>query len=383
MMPAVFERRGFRIGAVAALLVLAVMFPLFFQPLSGVTDDATTALAYVVMALGLNVVVGYAGLLDLGYVAFFALGAYCTGWLASGFHAHVNDGAGLALGVDGMVATLPGIHVNFLLVVLVAAAVTALAGAIIGLPTLRLRGDYVAIVTLAFGEIISRLAINGSDIRIGGFQLTNGRQGITPVDQIELPFFGAFDNVLSLRPYYWLALALVVVAVYVNLKLRGSRLGRAWVAIREDEDVAESMGIPLVRTKLAAYACGAAFGGVAGAFLGSYLSAVNADQFQISFSILIFAMLVLGGLGSVSGAVLGALILSLINTRVIPDVVNDLPARFGLDFDVSEISFGIFGFLLLAMMLMRPAGLLPERRHRVALERARHAAPDEQPGVRP
>jgi len=365
------RRRTVRRPALAGLLAVAILFPLFFQPLSSVTDNVTTALAYVVMALGLNIVVGFAGLLDLGYVAFFALGAYCTGWFASGFYAQVDHGHGISLGVSGLVAGQPGIHLTFLLVVVIAVAVTAIAGAVIGLPTLRLRGDYIAIVTLAFGEIISRIAINGTDVHIFGYQLTNGRQGITPVDPISLPGVGTFDSTLTLRPYYWLALALVVIALAVNVRVRESRLGRAWIAIREDEDVAESMGIPLVRTKLTAYACGAAFGGVAGAFLGSYLSAVNADQFQISFSILIFAMLVLGGLGSVSGAVLGAIVLSLINTRLIPDILLNLPSKVGLNFDMSQIAFGIFGFLLLIMMLLRPQGLLPERRHRLALERAR------------
>jgi branched-chain amino acid transport system permease protein len=153
----------------------------------------------------------------------------------------------------------------------------------------------------------------------------------------------------------------------VNFRLRDSRLGRAWVAVREDEVAAASMGVPLVRTKLLAYATGAAFGGMAGAFLGSYLNTVNADQFLFSFSIFILSMIILGGLGSIWGVVLGAVVLSFINTRLIPDVLNDLPSKVGLNFDLTQLSFGIFGFLLVIMMVLRPQGLLPERRRRLEL----------------
>jgi branched-chain amino acid transport system permease protein len=325
------------------------------------------------MTLGLNVVVGYAGLLDLGYVAFFALGAYAAGWLASPYFATVNGGKGLHVWAGDVLASAPGIHLNFLLVIVAAVCLTALAGILIGLPTLRLRGDYVAIVTLAFGEIIGRLAVNGPQIHLGpGAALTNGRQGITPVDPVQLPGLAPFDGSVSLRPWYWFALALVVVALVVNLQLRDSRLGRAWVAVREDEDVAASMGIPLVRTKLLAYATGAALGGVSGAFLGSYLNTVNADQFQVSFSIFVFAMLVLGGLGSVWGAVLGAIVLSFVNSTLIPDVLNGLPQKLGLNMDLTQVSFGIFGALILIMTLVRPAGLLPAERSRRA-----HIEPDD------
>jgi branched-chain amino acid transport system permease protein len=350
----------------AVLIFGAALLPFFFETGSSFIDDAITALAYVVMALGLNIVVGFAGLLDLGYVAFFALGAFTMGWLGSGFADKAGGGHGIHIGVSGFLSNQPGIHVNFLLVLVAAVVVTAIAGAVIGLPTLRLRGDYIAIVTLAFGEIVYRIALNGDEIKFGGQQLTNGSQGITPVDKIDLPFTGPFTS-LDLRPWYWTALGLVVLVLFVNFRLRDSRLGRAWVAVREDEVAAASMGVPLVRTKLLAYATGAAFAGMSGAFLSSYLNTVNADQFQFSFSIFVLGMIILGGLGSIWGVVLGAVTLSFINTRLIPDVLNGLPSKVGLDFDLTELSFGIFGFLLVIMMVLRPQGLLPERRRRIEL----------------
>jgi branched-chain amino acid transport system permease protein len=349
-------------AAAAVVIAIGILFPLFFNPASGWVDDSTIALAYVVMALGLNVVVGYAGLLDLGYVAFYAIGAFCAGWFGSGFYADRN----IHVLTSTFAHKLPGIHLNWLFIVVIAIVFCALAGIIIGLPTLRLRGDYIAVVTLAFGEIIQVLAINGDQIKTFGFQWTNGRQGITPVDPIKLPGLDPF-NPLNLRPWYWTALAMVLVVLFVNIRLRDSRLGRAWVAIREDEVAAASMGIPLVKTKLMSYATGAAFGGVSGAFLGTYLNTVNADQFAFSFSIFILAMVILGGLGSTWGVVLGAVALSFINYRLIPDVLNNVPSDLGLNFQLADLSFGIFGFLLVIMMVLRPEGLLPERRRQLEL----------------
>jgi len=374
---------GERLLAVA-VIAAAVALPFFFETGSPFMDDAVLALSYVVMALGLNIIVGFAGLLDLGYVAFFAIGAFTMGWLGSNFFFDVNGGDGLHILVGSPASELPGVHVNFLIVILVAVVFTTIAGMAIGLPTLRLRGDYIAVVTLAFGEIIGRVAANGDQIRIGGLWdatvaklpglteigseavLTRGKKGITPIDKIDLPFVEPFTS-LDLRSWYFVALALGLIVLFVNFRLRDSRLGRAWIAMREDEVAAASMGIPIVRTKLLAYGTGAAFGGISGAFLGSYLNTVNADQFQFSFSIFILAMVIVGGLGSIWGVVLGAIALSFINSYLIPDVLNGLPHDVGLDFDLTQLSYGIFGFLLVIMMVLRPEGLLPERRRRLEL----------------
>ncbi|HWC27418.1 MAG TPA: branched-chain amino acid ABC transporter permease [Solirubrobacteraceae bacterium] len=355
-----------RIVLAGAAILAGALFPLFVASGGGLLDDATLALAYVVMALGLNIIVGFAGLLDLGYVAFFAIGAYTMGYFGSLFHIEVNGGEGVHFLVSGAAAELPGIHLNFLLVVVLAIIATTIAGMLIGLPTLRLRGDYIAIVTLAFGEIVGRIAINGDEIQAFGTKLTNGRQGITPVDKIDLPLVDPFNS-LNLRPWYWVAFAMVLLVLFVNFRLRDSRLGRAWIALREDEVAAASMGVPLVKTKLLAYGSGAAFGGISGAFLGSYLNTVNADQFQFAFSIFILAMVILGGLGSIWGVVIGAVALSFINNRLIPDVLNEIPGSLGLEFDLTQLSFGIFGFLLVIMMVLRPEGLIPERRRQIEL----------------
>jgi branched-chain amino acid transport system permease protein len=345
---------------------IAAIFPWFFASGGDVMGTATLALAYVVMALGLNIIVGFAGLLDLGYVAFFAIGAYTIGWFGSLFFSRVGGGEGIHLLVTGRAAELPGIHMNFLLVLVFAVVFTTIAGMIIGLPTLRLRGDYIAIVTLAFGEIVGVIARNGDQLRIDGQPLTAGRQGITPVDKIDLPFAEPFKS-LNLVPWYYTALVLVVITLFVSFRLRDSRLGRSWIALREDEVAAVSMGVPAVKTKLLAYGTGAAFGGMSGAFLGSFNNTVNADQFQFYFSILILGMVILGGLGSIWGVVLGAVVLTTINFYLIPEVFNELPSKVGLDFDVTQITFAIYGFLLVLMMIMRPEGLLPERRRKQEL----------------
>ena len=345
-------------------IFLAVIYPFFFTKADSWVNVAVLAAAYATMALGLNVMVGFAGLLDLGYLAFFAIGAYTTGWFSSGFFADSN----IHVGASDFASKLPGIHLNWLLVVVIAMALCALAGIIIGLPTLRLRGDYIAIVTLAFGEIIRVFAVKGTDIHLGkNATLTAGRQGITPIDPISVPGGTPF-NPLNLRPWYWVGLGMVLVVLFCNIRLRDSRLGRAWIAIREDEVAAASMGVPLVKTKLLAYATGAAFGGASGAFLGAYLNTVNADQFAFSFSIFVLAMIILGGIGSIWGVVLGAVALTLINFKLIPDVFNGLPGTFGLNFNLTDLSFGIFGFLLVIMMILRPQGLLPERRRELELE---------------
>jgi branched-chain amino acid transport system permease protein len=329
-------------GLGAAGLGFAAVLPLFLSEGGVALENLVLAAAYVIMALGLNIVVGFAGLLDLGYVAFFAIGAHVAAYFGSAFW---------------------GVHLNFLVILVLAIVATTIAGVLIGVPTLRLRGDYVGIVTLAFGEIIGQAISNGQEIEIFGGALTGGPQGISAVDRIDLPFVERF-GALDLRPWYWLALALVALMLFVNFRLRDSRVGRAWLAMRDDERAAASAGVPIVRTKLLAYGVGAALGGVSGAFLASYLSTVNPHQFTFSFSIFILAMVVLGGLGSIWGVVVGAITLTAINNYLLPRVFADVPSAVGLDFDLSEISSGIYGLLLVIIMLLRPEGLLPDRRAR-------------------
>jgi branched-chain amino acid transport system permease protein len=332
--------RGAALPRVVAVFALAAVAPLFFSAGGDVLHNMVLAAAYVVMALGLNVIVGYAGLLDLGYVAFFAIGAYTAAYFASGFW---------------------GIHVSFLLVLALAVATTAIAGTAIGVPTLRLRGDYIGIVTLAFGEIIGEIVANGRSIELFGGTLTSGPIGIGPIDRIDLPLIGRFEA-LDLRPWYWFALALVALALIASVNLRESRIGRAWIAMRDDESAAACAGIPIVRTKLLAYGTGAAFGGISGAFFASYLGVVNPGQFEFSFSIFILSMVVLGGIGSISGVVVGAIVLSVAGNYLLPDVLFDLPRTVGLAFDLSAISSGIYGAILVVVILLRPNGLVPARR---------------------
>ena len=358
--------RHFTLVAGTIAIGLAALLPTtFFGSTSKELDVAIYAVTYVMFALGLNIVVGFAGLLDLGYVAFYATGAYTVGWFASDHFSAVNGGKAVNFGAETFLTE--GIHLNFLLILLIAMAISALAGAIIGFPTLRLRGDYIAIVTLAFGEIATVLARNGSDIKIGDYALTGGPTAIAPIDQLKLPFFTAFDSATDIRPYYYVALGMAVIMLLVSFALRDSRLGRAWIAIREDEVAAASMGVPTVRTKLLAYATGAAMGGAAGAFLGFYVPAIGANQFQFFFSILILSMVILGGLGSIWGVVTGAVTLAVIDRYLLPETLKPVPGKLGLDFSTTEIQFGVYGFLLVIMMVLRPEGLFPERRRKVEL----------------
>jgi branched-chain amino acid transport system permease protein len=376
------DDRRVTVAVVVAAIVWAVILPFAHDESGEFMNIVTLILAYSVMALGLNIIVGYAGLLDLGYVAFFALGALTAGWFMSDFYANAGKGGeGFHFLVADPTQNLFGIHLNFLIVALIAIIVCTVAGMLIGLPTLRLRGDYIAIVTLAFGEIIGRIVVNGDQIHYAdvplfgglledvfgrGAVFSGGREGIGPIDKIWL-FVGDPFKALDLRPWYLVALGMVLIVLFVNYRLRDSRLGRAWIALREDEVAAASMGVPLVRTKLLAYGTGAAFGGMAGVFLASRLSVVNADQFQFFFSIFILAMVILGGLGSIEGVLLGAAVLVYLNFKFIPDL-NDKPREwFNLDLDLSELSSAIYGFLLVIMMVLRPEGLIPERRRKLEL----------------
>ncbi|HLM51669.1 MAG TPA: branched-chain amino acid ABC transporter permease [Solirubrobacteraceae bacterium] len=347
--------------AVAAAVAFPYVVPQIITSLLGGSsgDDLFQAsvetLAYVIMALGLNIVVGFAGLLDLGYVAFFAFGAYAMGWLGSGWFAEVD----FHLLVSKASETLPGIHVNFLLILIAAAAFTGFFGAVLGAPTLRLRGDYLAIVTLAFGEIVPRVLENWTAV-------SNGRQGITPVDRVYFPGYGELDYPIDLYGVYFVALAMVVITLFINVRLRDSRLGRAWVATREDEVAAAAMGVNLVRVKLWAYAIGAAFGGFSGAFLGTFRNVVNVDQFEFGFSVFILCMVIIGGMGNIWGVILGAIALSMLDRFLLPQL-DSISDTLGLGFSFTSINFGIFGFFLLVMMVLRPEGFLPNRRRRLEL----------------
>jgi branched-chain amino acid transport system permease protein len=361
---------------------LAILYPYILDQLLSAPDDLLDAsiqtLAYMIMALGLNIVVGFAGLLDLGYVAFYAIGAFVIGWLGSQQFPDVAGGKGIHIltrAKSAFGSDVPGIHVNFFLVIFIAAGFTAIWGVILGAPTLRLRGDYLAIVTLAFGEIVPRVFENSTSgiFGIGSTDFSNGRQGITPIDKINLPWTNeTLRYPLELKPVYYVGLFMVLLVIFLNLRLRDSRLGRAWIAVREDEVAAAAMGVNLVRTKLWAYAIGAALGGFAGAFLGTYNNTVNVDQFEFGFSVFILCMVIIGGMGNIWGVMLGAVVLSLMNRYLLKEL-NGIPDKLGLDFDVTSINFGIFGFFLLVMMVLRPEGFLPSSRRKLEL----HADVDE------
>jgi branched-chain amino acid transport system permease protein len=336
-------------------LALAVAYPFAISGNQDLLDASIVTLAYVIMALGLNLVVGFAGLLDLGYVAFYVIGAFVTAWIGSRQFADVNHGRGIHVLVPG---SAPGIHVNFFLILALAAATAALWGALLGAPTLRLRGDYVAIVTLAFGEIVPSIFANGTSgpFGIGSLNFSNGSEGITPIDKVNLPWSDhPLRYPLHLNGAYFVALGMVVLTLFVNRRLRDSRLGRAWIALREDELAAASMGVNLVRAKLSAYAIGAAFGGFAGAFLATYYNSVNAEQFEFGFSVFVLCMVVVGGVGSIWGAVAGAVALSLLNRFGLPEATRILEPT---GIDLRAVSSGVFGFLLVITMLLRPQGLI-------------------------
>ena len=392
-------------------IVLAIGYPfivshLFTIPVFQAFPDVPTAiymLVFMTMAVGLNIVVGYAGLLDLGYVAFYAIGAYTAGWFASAQFAGQkcsNPHFGIdncptsvvpkltyMLGGIGVPTGTGGIHLSVFLVVLIAGVITALFGIMIGLPTLRLRGDYLAIVTLGFGEILPQIARNGDSLF--GFNITNGANGITPIDA---PGFGHHLSSLTggiLPAYYlnifhttiwhhtidsydlffWTAVVLLAITVFCSLRLRDSRLGRAWIAIREDETAAAAMGVPLMRTKTWAYAGGAFFGGAAGAFYASQKSGTFPDDFFFNISVFVLCMVILGGMGNVWGVLLGAAFLSYLNKFGLGNIGFWLNENIHVggwrpNIDVPLYASGIYGVIIVAVMLFRPEGLLPSARRK-------------------
>jgi branched-chain amino acid transport system permease protein len=395
----------YRAWAIPVLaVVLAALYPfyqskMFTIPVFGVWPDVATGvvmLVFIMMAVGLNIVVGYAGLLDLGYVAFYAMGAYTAAWFSSlQFPKHH-----LHFGAVGITPDLPGIHISIWLLLLAAGVLTAVTGIVIGLPTLRLRGDYLAIVTLGFGEILPQIARNGNDLFGTGFNLTNGPNGITPLDSIGfgnglssatggvLPanylqccsrtLFG--HQIQSTDVFFWTAIVLLLITVFCSLRLQYSRLGRAWIAIREDETAAAAMGVPLMRTKTWAYATGAFFGGIAGAYYASFKSATFPGDFFFNISVFILCMVILGGMGNIWGVIVGAGFLAYLDREGLANTGAWINGNIHIggwhpNLDVPLYASGIYGLIILIVMLFRPEGLIPSRRVAAEMHEGVHDEP--------
>ena len=351
---------------VIALSALAlVILPLLLQAAGNFwVRIADTALLYVLLALGLNIVVGYAGLLDLGFVAFFAVGAYMYGLMGS---PHLTDT------FQAFAATFPnGLHTPLWLIIPLGAGLAGLIGILLGAPTLKLRGDYLAIVTLGFGEII-RVFLNNLDHPVN---ITNGPKGLNQIDSIK--FFGlnlgrpldiGSYTINSVTLYYYLFLALVVVSVIICHRLELSRIGRAWMAIREDEIAAKAMGINTRNMKLLAFGMGATFGGVSGVMFAAFQGFVSPESFSLMESVMIVAMVVLGGIGHLPGVILGAVLLA-----SLPEVLRwvsgalDLQLLTGGRLDPSILRQLLIALAMIIVMLLRPRGLWPTPEHGKALQ---------------
>jgi branched-chain amino acid transport system permease protein len=345
-----------KIGVVLIAVVLAVL-PFALAGIGTAWVRITNlAILYILLSLGLNIVVGFAGLLDLGYIAFYAVGAYVYALLAS---PHFD------------------LHLPFFVILPIGALVACMFGVLLGTPTLKLRGDYLAIVTLGFGEII-RIFLNNLSQPIN---ITNGPQGITLIDPFR---FGTFsfaksETVAGLTfsgpiKYYYLLVIVVLVVIVINLRLQNSRIGRAWEAIREDEIAARSMGINTRNMKLLAFAMGASFGGVAGGMFSAIQGFISPESFVLVESVNILAMVVLGGMGNIWGVILGALLLSFVPEVLRYTVGPAQQAIFGRTLiDPEVIRMLLFGITLVAMMLFRPAGILPSALRKRELETARPA----------
>jgi ABC-type branched-subunit amino acid transport system ATPase component/ABC-type branched-subunit amino acid transport system permease subunit len=366
-----------RVG-LAVIMLAALAFPLV-NGNEGNIDAVANALAFATLALGLNIVVGFAGLLDLGYAAFFAIGAYAYGIFASYQVQPEWSAFWEPLQWLGLVERLsPGagpdhVHftVSFWLMLPVSALIAAFFGVLFGAPTLRLKGDYLAIVTLGFGEIVPIVARNTPS-------LTNGAAGLNGVATPNL--FGYGFGVKS-APYYYLGLALIVFLIFVSARLKSSRIGRAWMAIREDEIAAEAMGIDRIRLKLLAFGVGAAFAGMTGTFYVAKLQTATPEMFQFPVSVMLLVMIVFGGIGSIAGVVLGALILQLLQSWFLQDLtqwVHAFGAFVGIEFfervDLVQSIELIFGIILVLMMLYRREGLIPAHRAVTALSHAEQTA---------
>lgn len=325
------------------------------------------ALLYVLLALGLNIVVGYAGLLDLGFIAFFAVGAYLYGLLAS---PHLTDT------FAWLAATFPtGLHMNFWLVMVLAGIVAGVTGLILGFPVLKLRGDYLAIVTLGFGEIVRIFMLN-LDRPIN---LTNGPKGLTNVDAVSVfghrmsqrleinigDFSYTFESVTM---YYYLILFFVLVAIVIAYRLQDSRIGRAWMAIREDEIAAKAMGLNTRNLKLAAFGMSATFGGIAGVLFASFMRGVYPESFILMESVMIVAMVVLGGLGHIPGVILGALVLAGL-PELLRHVAHPLTAMTDGRLGPEILRQLLIALAMIVIMLLRPKGLWPSPEHGKSLSK--------------
>ena len=370
---------------VVGIFVYPVVNDIFLQPFSRIVplplpDDTVVVfmLIFAIMAVGLNIVIGFAGLLDLGYVAFYAIGAYTAAFLASPHFGGVSF-----LLFANQAEGFPGIHLPFWIIVPAAAGMAALFGVLLGAPTLRLRGDYLAIVTLGFGEIVpvffkNLVNVNFSfgPIQLVNANITGGPLGINPIDAPL--FLGIKFGVINGYNAVYLGLFLLLIGIAVARNLERSRMGRAWMAIREDEIAAEMMGVNTVRTKLLAFGLGAAFAGVAGAFQASYQGATTSDFFQFSTSILVVIMIILGGIGNIWGVILGAVVVQYVDKTLLAWMGNrlaDIGEATGNpalgDINPSQFSFLLFGITLVLMMRFRPEGFLPSRQRAAEL----HTAP--------
>lgn len=376
------SRTEIRAALLVLLLLAVLLYPLWEKDQSRLSV-ATSTEVYILLALGLNVVIGFAGLLDLGYAAFFAIGAYTIAILGSSFvsSSHHISLPLLNIGRDG-------VHVNFFLLIPIAAMTAAFCGLLFGAPTLRLRGDYLAIVTLGFGEIVPLVIRNlGPDNSLGWPNITNG---VNRIVGLESPPDGNFGPVAwsfsgnTQRPWYYLGLIIVIFSVIVIYSLRSSRLGRAWAAIREDEIAAAHMGINITRTRLLAFALGAAFSGFGGLLIASQIGSVESTQFDFSVSITILVMVIFGGMGSIPGAIIGAFIIEYLSLLWLEDISNALnglgaslqsaPGPVGSfgdwlhRLDLSTAKQLIFGVILLVMMLLRPQGIWPSSTRTLELQ---------------
>ena len=345
--------------AAVGLLVL----PLVLQGVGNAwVRIADMALLYILLALGLNIVVGYAGLLDLGYVAFFAIGAYMYGLMAS---PHLSENFPM------IAAMFPdGVHAPLWIVIPAAAGLAGLLGILLGAPTLRLRGDYLAIVTLGFGEII-RVFLNNLDHPVN---ITNGPKGLNQIDALKFFGFSLDKNITvfgfeinSVSLYYYTFLVLVVVSVVISHRLQLSRVGRAWMAIREDEIAAKAMGINTRNLKLMAFGMGATFGGVSGAMFASFQGFISPESFSLMESVMIVAMVVLGGIGHLPGVILGAIMLSAL-PEVLRYVAGPLQAMTDGRLDSSILRQLLIALAMISIMLIRPRGLWPTPDHGKSLQ---------------